>query len=163
MSIIDEIKSYFGCGSSGKALAHYGTPRHSGRYPWGSGENPFQHSGDFLSRIDELKKSGMTETEIAHELGLSTTQYRVQKQLASHERRQLEVDRAKSLRADGKSLNEIAKIMGYQYDSSVRSLLNDNFKERIKEKKYDRCWCRCRARDWYIGKYYERSSLYFGT
>ena len=130
MSIIDEIKSYFGCGSSGKALAHYGTPRHSGRYPWGSGENPFQHSGDFLSRIDELKKSGMTETEIAHELGLSTTQYRVQKQLASHERRQLEVDRAKSLRADGKSLNEIAKIMGYQYDSSVRSLLNDNTAER---------------------------------
>ena len=130
MSIIDEIKSYFGCGSSGKALAHYGTPRHSGRYPWGSGENPFQHSGDFLSRIDELKKSGMTETEIAHELGLSTTQYRVQKQLASHERRQLEVDRAKSLRADGKSINEIAKIMGYQYDSSVRSLLNDNTAER---------------------------------
>ena len=130
MSIIDEIKSYFGCGSSGKALAHYGTPRHSGRYPWGSGENPFQHSGDFLSRIDELKKSGMTETEIAHELGLSTTQYRVQKQLASHERRQLEVDRAKSLRADGKSLNEIAKIMGYNNDSSIRSLLNDNTAER---------------------------------
>lgn len=130
MSIIDEIKSYFGCGSSGKALAHYGTPRHSGRYPWGSGENPFQHSGDFLSRIDELKKSGMTETEIAHELGLSTTQYRVQKQLASHERRQLEVDRAKSLRADGKSLNEIAKIMGYNNDSSIHSLLNDNTAER---------------------------------
>lgn len=130
MSIVDEIKSYFGCGSSGKELAHYGTPRHSGRYPWGSGENPFQHSGDFLSRIAELKKSGMTETEIAHELGLSTTQYRVQKQLASHERRQLEVDRAKSLRADGKSLNEIAKIMGYQHDSSVRSLLNDNTAER---------------------------------
>lgn len=130
MSIVDEIKSYFGCGSSGKALAHYGTPRHSGRYPWGSGENPFQHSGDFLSRIAELKKSGMTETEIAHELGLSTTQYRVQKQLASHERRQLEVDRAKSLRADGKSLNEIAKIMGYKNDSSVRSLLNDNTAER---------------------------------
>ena len=130
MSIVDEIKSYFGCGSSGKELAHYGTPRHSGRYPWGSGENPFQHSGDFLSRIAELKKSGMTETEIAHELGLSTTQYRVQKQLASHERRQLEVDRAKSLRAAGKSLNEIAKIMGYQYDSSVRSLLNDNTAER---------------------------------
>ena len=130
MSIIDEIKSYFGCGSSGKTLAHYGTPRHSGRYPWGSGENPFQHSGDFLSRIDELKKSGMTETEIAHELGLSTTQYRVQKQLASHERRQLEVDRAKSLRADGKSLNEIAKIMGYNNDSSIRSLLNDDTAER---------------------------------
>ena len=22
-------------------LMHYGTPRHSGRYPWGSGENPY--------------------------------------------------------------------------------------------------------------------------
>lgn len=26
-------------------LAHYGTPRHSGRYPWGSGERPFQGDG----------------------------------------------------------------------------------------------------------------------
>lgn len=108
------------------SLMHYGTKRHSGRYPWGSGEHPYQHSGDFLSRIAELKKSGMTETEIAHQLGLSTTEYRVQKQLATHERRQLEVDRAKSLRADGKSLNEIAEIMGYNNDSSIRSLLNDD-------------------------------------
>ena len=22
------------------SLAHFGTPRHSGRYPWGSGKNP---------------------------------------------------------------------------------------------------------------------------
>lgn len=82
MSIIDEIKSYFGCGSSGKALAHYGTPRHSGQLPVGMWRKSFQHSGDFLSRIDELKKSGMTETEIAHELGLSTTQYRSAKTIS---------------------------------------------------------------------------------
>lgn len=25
-----------------KYLCHYGTPRHSGRYPWGSGKNPYQ-------------------------------------------------------------------------------------------------------------------------
>lgn len=25
-------------------LEHYGTPRHSGRYPWGSGENPYQRN-----------------------------------------------------------------------------------------------------------------------
>ncbi len=81
-------------------LMHYGTPRHSGRYPWGSGENPYQHSGDFLSRIEELKKSGMSETDIAHKLGLSTTQYRVQKSLASHERRQLQADIAWSLLYD---------------------------------------------------------------
>ncbi len=38
-------------------LMHYGMPRRSGRYPWGSGDNPYQHSGDFLSRVEELKKS----------------------------------------------------------------------------------------------------------
>ena len=46
-------------------LMHYGMPRRSGRYPWGSGDNPYQHSGDFLSRIDELKSQGMSDTEIA--------------------------------------------------------------------------------------------------
>ena len=35
-------------------LMHYGMPRRSGRYPWGSGDNPYQHSGDFLSRVEEL-------------------------------------------------------------------------------------------------------------
>ena len=24
-------------------LIHYGMPRRSGRYPWGSGEDPYQH------------------------------------------------------------------------------------------------------------------------
>ena len=28
-------------------LEHYGTPRHSGRYPWGSGDNPYQRYADF--------------------------------------------------------------------------------------------------------------------
>lgn len=109
-----------------KIIIHYGVKRRSGRYPWGSGEDPYQHSGDFLSRVEELKKSGKTEKEIAKEIGLSTTEYRIQIQLAKHERRQLEVDRAKSLRSDGKSLNEIAQIMGYNNDSSIRSLLNEN-------------------------------------
>ena len=36
-------------------LMHYGMPRRSGRYPWGSGDNPYQHSGDFLSRVEKLK------------------------------------------------------------------------------------------------------------
>ena len=35
-------------------------------------------------------------------------------------------DRAKSLREEGKTLDEIAKIMGYNNDSSVRALLNEN-------------------------------------
>lgn len=112
-------------------LMHYGTPRHSGRYPWGSGENPYQHSGDFLSRVDELKKEGLSDTEIAKAMGLTTTQYRAQKSLAKDERRALEVETAKSLRAKGYSLNQIAEKMGYSNDSSVRSLLNENSEARM--------------------------------
>lgn len=111
-------------------LMHYGVKRRSGRYPWGSGKNPYQRSGDFLSRVEELSKQGLSEKEIAESLGLTTTDLRMQVRVAKHERRALEADRARSLRADGKSLNEIAAIMGYKNDSSIRSLLNENVADR---------------------------------
>ena len=126
-------------------LMHYGMPRRSGRYPYGSGENPYQHSGDFLSRVDTLRKDNFTfkdpetgrtytgDLAIAKSMGLSSTQFRTQLSLANAERRKLEVDRAKSLRADGKSLNEIAAIMGYSNDSSVRSLLNEDSEARMNQ------------------------------
>lgn len=107
-------------------LMHYGVKRRSGRYPWGSGENPYQHSGDFLSRVEELQKQGLSEKDIADAIGLSTTDLRMQVRVAKHERRALEADRARSLREDGLSLNEIAREMGYSNDSSIRSLLNEN-------------------------------------
>lgn len=114
-------------------LMHYGMPRRSGRYPWGSGDNPYQHSGDFLSRVEELKKQGLSETEIAKSMGLTTTQYRTQKSLAKDERRALEVATAKGLREKGYSLNEIAEKMGYTNDSSIRSLLNENSEARMNQ------------------------------
>ena len=114
-------------------LMHYGMPRRSGRYPWGSGDNPYQHSGDFLSRVEELKKQGLSETEIAKSMGLTTTQYRTQKSLAKDERRALEVATAKGLREKGYSVNEIAEKMGYTNDSSIRSLLNENSEARMNQ------------------------------
>ena len=114
-------------------LMHYGMPRRSGRYPWGSGDNPYQHSGDFLSRVEELKKQGLSETEIAKSMGLTTAQYRTQKSLAKDERRALEVATAKGLREKGYSLNEIAEKMGYTNDSSIRSLLNENSEARMNQ------------------------------
>ena len=107
-------------------LMHYGVKRRSGRYPWGSGENPYQHGRDFLARVEELQKLGKTEKEIADELHLSTTDLRMQVRVAKHERRALQADRARSLREDGKTLDEIAAILGYANDSSVRALLNEN-------------------------------------
>lgn len=116
-------------------LMHYGMPRRSGRYPWGSGDNPYQHSGDFLSRVSELKKSGLTEKEIADSMKLTTTQLRTQMSLAKDERRALQVATAKGLREKGYSLNEIAKEMGFNNDSSVRSLLNETSERRMNQAK----------------------------
>ena len=116
-------------------LVHYGMPRRSGRYPWGSGKDPYQRSSDFLSRIEELTKSGLSEKEIADSMGLTTTQYRVQKSLAKDERRSVEVARAKGLREKGYSLKEIAKEMGYANDSSIRSLLDEGAESRMNQSK----------------------------
>lgn len=116
-------------------LMHYGMPRRSGRYPWGSGKEPYQHSGDFLSRVDELKSQGLRETEIAEQIGLTTTQLRTQMSLAKDERRSLQVATAKGLREKGYSLNEIAEKMGFANDSSVRSLLNENSEARMNQAK----------------------------
>lgn len=116
-------------------LMHYGMPKRSGRYPWGSGENPYQRNGDFLSRVNELKNQGLSETEIAKSMGLTTTQYRTQKALAKDERRAIDVATAKGLREKGYSLNEIASQMGYANDSSVRSLLNEDSEARMNQAK----------------------------
>lgn len=118
---------------SEEILMHYGMPRRSGRYPWGSGENPYQHEGDFLSRVGELKSQGLTETEIARALGLTTTQYRTQKSLANAQRRSLEVETAKSLQAKGYTPTQIAREMGFKHESSVRSLLNQASEARMNQ------------------------------
>lgn len=111
-------------------LMHYGVKRRSGRYPWGSGDNPYQHSGDFLSRVEELKKEGLSESEIARYLELSTTELRAYKAIANNERRSLQTATAKGLREKGYSLNEIAKEMGFKNDSSVRNLLREDIEVR---------------------------------
>lgn len=121
-------------------LYHYGIKRRSGRYPYGSGDNPYQHCGDFLGRVEELKKEGLTEPEIAKELGIvnqdgkpSTTKLRTQLSLAKFERRSLEVETAKGLRKKGYSLNQIAEKMGFANDSSVRSLLNEKSENNMNQ------------------------------
>lgn len=114
-------------------LKHYGTPRHSGRYKWGSGDDPYQHSGDFLSRVNELEKSGMSQTQIAESLGLNTSQLRIQKSLANSERKMLLYEQATSLRNKGYSLAKTAELMGYANDSSIRSMLDEKSLEKSKE------------------------------
>ena len=117
-------------------LMHYGMPRRSGRYPWGSGEDPYQHGRDFLSRVEDLKKEGWTETpeNIKAVFGLTTTQYRIEKGICRDERRMLKVARAKALQADGKNPTEIGREMGIN-ESSVRELLKDNRAAKMQEER----------------------------
>lgn len=141
--IAEEMMSYFGCGSADDSLKHYGVKRRSGRYPWGSGDDPYQHdSRDFLARIEELKKDGWTETpyNIKKEFDLTTTQYRAEKAIAKDERRMLEVAAAKSLKEDGLGATEIARKMSDRFgktynESTVRSLLNSNSEARMNQAK----------------------------
>lgn len=128
-------------------LMHYGMPRRSGRYPWGSGEDSYQHSGDFLSRVYELREQNFQytddkgkkytgDTAIAKSMGLTSTQFRTQLSLAKDERRALLTETAERLRyKEGLTLTEVAEKMGFKNDSSVRSLLNQSSKIRMEQAK----------------------------
>lgn len=141
--IAEEMMSYFGCGSNEDSLEHYGIKRRSGRYPWGSGDDPYQHnSRDFLARVEELKKSGWTETpdNIKKEFDLTTTQYRAEKAIAKDERRMNEVAAARSLKEDGLGATEIARKMSNRFgktynESTIRSLLDANSEARMNQAK----------------------------
>lgn len=122
-----DIRSYYGVDPQNGALEHYGTKRHSGRYPWGSGETPYQHSGDFLSRIDSLTAKGLSEKDIVQaindsmpkEYHLSLTEYRDWKSEATNERKQLEYDQIRSLKEDGLGWKAIGQKLGMS-ESTVR-------------------------------------------
>lgn len=102
-------------------LMHYGTPMHSGRYPWGSGEQPFQHQGsEFLRSVDSYKSKGMTEKDIAKEMGLSTTQYRSKLAWANEAQKNAITESIQSMKKDGKSNREISKRLGIS-EGTVRN------------------------------------------
>lgn len=135
-----DLRSYFGITSESNILEHYGTKRHSGRYPWGSGDNPYQHSGDFLSRVEELKKKGLSEKEILEtindslpdEYKMGLTEFRTARQKAGHDRKALEYDQIRALKDDGLGWKEIGDKLGMS-ESSVRSKYNNEIGEKASQ------------------------------
>lgn len=125
-------------------IEHYGMPRRSGRYPYGSGDNPYQHNSDFINRVKEMRKNNFTytdkdgktytgDTAIAKSMGMSTGMFRTKYKIEKDRIRALRVATARGLREKGYSLNEIAEKMGYSNDSSVRTLLDDKREYKTKE------------------------------
>ncbi len=140
--IAEEIRSYIGTAEGSETLAHYGMPRRSGRYPYGSGEDPYQHSRDFLGRVEEMRKAGFTytdekgktykgDTAIAKSMGLSSTQFRAEIGIATDTRRMYQVSRAQALRDKGLGATAIGREMGVS-ESTVRSLLDPKAESRMK-------------------------------
>ena len=143
--VAEEIMSYVGTSEGSESLAHYGMPRRSGRYPWGSGKEAYQHSRDFLSRVEDMRKAGFTytddkgkvwtgDTAIAKSMGLSSTQFRAEVGIATDTRRMYDVSRAKALQEKGLGATAIGREMGIS-ESTVRSLLNPQAESRMKAAK----------------------------
>ena len=116
-------------------LIHYGMPRRSGRYPWGSGENPYQHTDDFISRVKKLRESGMSEVDIAKQFNMSTGELRSQYSIANNERKQRLADQAKSMRSDGYTWQQISDKLGLAGESSARALLKERAEIKRNEAK----------------------------
>ena len=118
-------------------LMHYGMPRRSGRYPWGSGKDPYQHgSSDFLSRVEDMKKQGFKENaeDIKKYFGEKMTleEYRQEKTWANYQRKMDMLDRIKSLQEDGLSTSEIGRRLGVN-ESTIRGMLDEDFQNNLQE------------------------------
>ena len=104
-------------------LKHIGTPEHSGRYPFGSGEHGYQRRETFGSGVAKLRKQGLTEKEVADGKGLSIAELRAK--ITTEKEANDKIDRAEALRLYEKQYSKaaIAKRMGIS-DHTVASLLN---------------------------------------
>ncbi len=130
-------------------IMHYGTPRHSGRYPWGSGKDPYQDNVGFLGYVEQLRKDGLSEVEIASGIGMTTTQLRAAKTIAKNQKKAADIAQAQRLRDNGWSNAAIGRKMNIN-ESSVRALLapgaadknkilmstSDMLKEQVAQKPY---------------------------
>ena len=92
-------------------LKHYGTPRRSGRYPWGSGEDPHQRAVNWQAHIKSLKDKGLSDTDIAKFEGITTTQLRARISLAKDAKRNSDQNVAVALKDKGYSNVEIGRKM----------------------------------------------------
>lgn len=120
-------------------LYHYGTPHvgnipHSGRYPYGSGDdyNPenevknWNEKVDFITKMENYKSQGLSDSQIAEKMGISSTEFRKRRSIARAEIQAANIRRAERLKDHGYSNREIARIMfgDSSKESTIRGLLS---------------------------------------
>lgn len=112
--------------------------RGSGRYGWGSGENPFQHQFDFLSEVKKLRGRGLKDADIAKMLiGERATTTNLRAEIAIQTKAQRQANRARALALYDEchgNVSEVARRMSNENktwnESSIRSLLDPVIAER---------------------------------
>ena len=110
-------------------LKHYGMPRRSGRYPWGSGQDGYQRAISWRAHVKKLQEQGLSDLEIANHEGIKTSQLRARMSLSKNEQWHTDSNRAMALKDKGYSNVEIGRIMN-RNESSIRNLLNPVLQER---------------------------------
>jgi hypothetical protein len=127
--ILDELMDEELEDEFGEELAHYGTPRHSGRYPWGSGDNPYQSSSNFRKHVFELRKQGWNDVAIAKSMDMNTAQLRNKLTSTYYEEKAAQQAMAVRLLDKGMSKNAAAKRMGLSWNG-FNSLVNPTMQKR---------------------------------
>lgn len=131
MSLGDELDILFNKDPlvSDETLAHWGVGHldggHSGRYPWGSGDNPLQRIGSFSDRVKVLKKQGMSLDEIAEDMGLpNANAVRIYYRADNNRAKAQSIAKIKEMTAKGMGTTAIARELGIP-EGTVRSRMND--------------------------------------
>lgn len=121
-------------------LFHIGTPHdgvipHSGRWPYGSGVNAFQHPKDFYTYVAGLRKDGLSDEDIRKLCGdpktgkpLPKDAFQHQLSYAKRAKREYERDENQKLIDQGmdnrsERARKLSEILGYPYaESMLRNL-----------------------------------------
>lgn len=111
-------------------ILHYGTPRHSGRYPWGSGKDPHSQSVAMYSHFQSMKKAGLSEKQVADTLGVKVEDVRQWSSTAKYNIKVAETAQAQKLKDARMSNVAIGKEMGKD-ESYVRALLSEKNKRDL--------------------------------
>lgn len=116
-------------------LEHQGTPHqgsvpHSGRYTWGSGENSYQRATSWSDTVAKYRKTGLTDTQIATKLGITTSEFRARNTIANQTIRLKNQSMIMELHEKGLGPTEISRRTGIP-ESSVRMNLNEQVRHNV--------------------------------
>ena len=134
----DSVKDYILSEFMGDSLEHEGVKRRSGRYPWGSGENPYQHEPNFYNRVRMMRKDGFTEAEIAKFEGMTSEEYKRRVGKASNEMKAPRIAAAVAMSQKGLGPTEIARKVTEEFgvqtgESTIRNWLKNDMQHKVSQ------------------------------